>query len=188
MTVGARAGAGRARRGRRPAVPDPRRRPLRGQQQRRRARPQGPAPRLHGRDEGDLRRPGDGRVQLPPGRSAALRGRRRLREAGPRGDRRDAPDEWAKESPTPLTPAPASQRYGNTVVGPPGRTTWLRIVRRATRGGEDRYTAYTSRDGRTWVRGGTWTHTLRSPRIALAAMGGTGHTAAYDYVRVYRLR
>ena len=94
--------------------------------------------------------------------------------------------EWAKEHPTPMTPA--GQRYGNTVVGPPGRTTWLRIARRAARGTEERYTAYTSRDGRTWVRGGTWTHALGRPRIALAAMGGAGHTAEYDYVRVYKLR
>jgi arabinan endo-1,5-alpha-L-arabinosidase len=89
--------------------------------------------------------------------------------------------EWAKEVAEPLTPR--LQRYGNTVVGPPGETTWLRIVRRG-----ERYTAYTSRDGRTWVRGGTWTHTLTAPRIGLAAMSGVGHTATFDYVRTYRLR
>jgi arabinan endo-1,5-alpha-L-arabinosidase len=89
--------------------------------------------------------------------------------------------EWAKEVPEPVTPA--GQRYGNTVVGPPGRTTWLRIVRRS-----ERYTAYTSLDGRDWVRGGTWTHALgRRVRIGLSAFGGTGHTAAFDYVRTYRL-
>jgi arabinan endo-1,5-alpha-L-arabinosidase len=102
--------------------------------------------------------------------------------------------EWAKEVPTPLTPK--GQRYGNTVVGPPGlpgvprTTTWLRIVRRADRGsasGEQRYTAYTSIDGRRWVRGGTWTHALASPQIGLVSMGGVGHTADFDYVRVYRL-
>jgi arabinan endo-1,5-alpha-L-arabinosidase len=89
--------------------------------------------------------------------------------------------EWAKEVPQPLTPA--GQRYGNTVVGPPGETTWLRIARRG-----ERYTAYTSRDGRRWVRGGTWTHALANPRIGLAAMGGAGHTATFDHVRTYRLR
>ncbi len=88
--------------------------------------------------------------------------------------------EWAKEVPEPA--GPAGQRYGNTVVGPPGRTTWLRIARRG-----ERYTAYTSRDGRSWVRGGTWTHALGDrPRIGLAAFGGEGYTAEFDYVRVYR--
>jgi arabinan endo-1,5-alpha-L-arabinosidase len=89
--------------------------------------------------------------------------------------------EWAKEVPQPVTPA--EQRYGNSVVGPPGETTWLRIARRG-----DFYTAYTSADGRRWVRGGTWTNALGArPGIALSAFGGTGHTAAFDYVRVYRL-
>ncbi len=68
-------------------------------------------------------------------------------------------------------------------------TTWLRIVRR---GGLD--TAYTSIDGRRWVRGGTWTHSLTDEQIALVAMGlapgqhtpGT-YTVQYDYVRVYSL-
>ena len=50
-------------------------------------------------------------------------------------------------------------RYGNTVVGPPGSTTWLRIVRRMV-GGEEYYGAYTSVDGVKWVRGGVWTHNL----------------------------
>jgi arabinan endo-1,5-alpha-L-arabinosidase len=89
--------------------------------------------------------------------------------------------EWAKEVPQPETPA--GQRYGNSVVGPPGATTWLRIARRG-----DLYTAYTSNDGRRWVHGGTWTNDLGArPRIGLSAFGGTGHTARFDYVRVYRL-
>ena len=60
--------------------------------------------------------------------------------------------EWAKEVPTGLT------RYGNTVVGPPGDETWLRIVKE-TRGEGSFFTAYTSQDGRRWVRGGTWSTT-----------------------------
>ena len=36
-------------------------------------------------------------------------------------------------------------RYGNTVIGPPGEWTTLRIAREQ-RGGEERYTGYTSRD------------------------------------------
>jgi arabinan endo-1,5-alpha-L-arabinosidase len=57
-----------------------------------------------------------------------------------------------------------------------------------THGGEEQYTAYTSRDGLSWVRGGTWTHELGGDaRIGLASMGGSGFTAHFDYVRVYRL-
>jgi arabinan endo-1,5-alpha-L-arabinosidase len=103
--------------------------------------------------------------------------------------------EFAKE----LKPVPAGYpRYGNTVVGPPSDWTYLRIVvkrsaatdgeRRVTARGEELYTAYTSRDGRHWVRGGTWTHNLgSSARIGLVSMGGSGFTAKFDYVRVYRL-
>jgi len=92
--------------------------------------------------------------------------------------------EFAKE----LAPVPAGYpRYGNTVVGPPGETTWLRIVKR-TQAGEELYTAYTSQDGQHWVRGGVWTHQLgNSARIGLVSMGGSGYTANFDYVRVYRL-
>jgi arabinan endo-1,5-alpha-L-arabinosidase len=96
--------------------------------------------------------------------------------------------EWAKETPTLMTPP--GKRYGNTVIGPPARpegtpaTTWLRIVRRG-----ERYTGYSSIDGRRWVRGGTWTHDLAGARLALFAMGGPGgHVAEFDYVRVYRPR
>jgi arabinan endo-1,5-alpha-L-arabinosidase len=38
------------------------------------------------------------------------------------------------------------------------------------------------------VRGGTWTHDLGPDEsIGLVAMGGSGFTAYFDYVRVYRL-
>ena len=92
--------------------------------------------------------------------------------------------EFARE----LFPVPAGfPRYGNTVVGPPDEWTYLRIVKQM-HAGEEQYTAYTSRDGATWVRGGTWTHNLgQSARIGLVAMGGAGFTAGFDYVRVYRL-
>jgi arabinan endo-1,5-alpha-L-arabinosidase len=87
-------------------------------------------------------------------------------------------------------------QYGNTVVGAPGDWTYLRVaVERLDRqerwlagGDTERYTAYTSQDGRTWVRGGTWTHRLgRAGDIALVSMGGDGFTADFDYVRVSRL-
>jgi len=109
--------------------------------------------------------------------------------------------EWAKE----LNPVPTGwSRYGNTVVGPPadsGEWTYLRIVverltgqeSRAAGGDTESYTAYTSQNGQTWVRGGTWTHSLGSADIGLVAMGLTqefagDYTAEFDYVRVYRLQ
>ncbi len=108
--------------------------------------------------------------------------------------------EWAKE----ISPVPDGwSRYGNTVVGPPSEEwTYLRIAverlngaeRRAAGGDTESYTAYTSQDGRTWVRGGTWTHSLgRDARIALAAFGQQpttegDFTAEFDYVRVYSLK
>jgi arabinan endo-1,5-alpha-L-arabinosidase len=102
--------------------------------------------------------------------------------------------EFAKE----LAPVPQGwPTYGNTVVSAPGRSTHLRLAVERLRGSEreqaggdtERYTAYTSRDGRRWVRGGTWTHHLgRTARIGLVSMGGEGFTAAFDHVRVSRLR
>jgi arabinan endo-1,5-alpha-L-arabinosidase len=107
--------------------------------------------------------------------------------------------EFAKE----LNPVPEGwNRYGNTVVGPPGEDwTYLRIVaehlhgveQREAGGDTERYTAYTSQDGRTWVRGGVWTHSLDDVQIGLVAMGATDQvsnpiTAEFDYLRVYSLK
>jgi arabinan endo-1,5-alpha-L-arabinosidase len=107
--------------------------------------------------------------------------------------------EFAKE----LYPVPEGwSRYGNTVVGPPGDDwTYLRIVvevltgaeQREAGGDTERYTAYTSQDGVTWVRGGVWTHSLGDGLIGLVSMGATGQvtepiTAEFDYVRVYSLK
>jgi arabinan endo-1,5-alpha-L-arabinosidase len=95
--------------------------------------------------------------------------------------------EFAKEVPQGLT------RYGNTVVGPPGDETWLRIVKESP-GRRVLLTAYTSQDGVRWVRGGTWRHdALRgsSLRIGLVSMGAQtpmDHTASFDHVRVWALR
>jgi len=86
-------------------------------------------------------------------------------------------------------------RYGNTVVGPPGEWTWLRLVVRTDvlggvdgpYGGNQRFTAYTSHDGVTWTRGGTWAGDLgANPRIGLVAMGGGGFRADFDAVVVSR--
>ncbi|HXF61617.1 MAG TPA: hypothetical protein VNK95_08370, partial [Caldilineaceae bacterium] len=92
--------------------------------------------------------------------------------------------EFAKEE----GPVPAGYpRYGNTVITAPDEWTYLRIARHAC-GQEVCYTGYTSRDGVTWTRGGTWTHKLgEQPRIGLVAMGGEGFTARFDYVRTYRI-
>ena len=109
--------------------------------------------------------------------------------------------EWAKEISQAQAPAGYS-RYGNTVVGPPSEEwTHLRIVveELATPSGgisgtdTHRYTAYTSQDGRNYVRGGTWTHTMGdAQQIALFAMGlqrpaAVTYTAEFDYVRVSTL-
>lgn len=110
--------------------------------------------------------------------------------------------EWAKE----IFPVPEGwNRYGNTVVGPPSDSrewTYLRIAvdsldeaeRRRAGGDTHSYTAYTSQDRETWVRGGTWTHKLTDRRIGLVAMGLASneftpgeYTAKYNYVRAYRL-
>ncbi|MDB5046380.1 MAG: arabinan endo 5-alpha-L-arabinosidase [Deinococcus sp.] len=81
-------------------------------------------------------------------------------------------------------------RYGNTVLSAPGRETWLRIVRRAsaTAGAGETYTAYSSRDGINWTKGGTWAHTLGQAKIGLFSMGGSGFTNRFDSVRVYSLK
>lgn len=106
--------------------------------------------------------------------------------------------EFAKE----IDDAPDGyQRYGNMVGGPVGdEWTYIRIVHRETTrgsiagpyGGDERYTLYTSTDGETWIRGGTWAHDLgEDAAIGLIAMGlqaPADYTADFDYVRVYRLR
>jgi arabinan endo-1,5-alpha-L-arabinosidase len=83
-----------------------------------------------------------------------------------------------------VTPQPAGYpNYGNTVVGPVGDWTYLRIVRHG-----DDYTAFTSLDGKHWDRGGTWNHDLgANPRIGLVSMGAGGFTSTFDYVRVSRV-
>jgi arabinan endo-1,5-alpha-L-arabinosidase len=87
---------------------------------------------------------------------------------------------------------PGYPRYGNTVAGPPGETTWLRIAARVRNVTEETYTAYTSLDGHTWYRNGTWTHHLGpNAKIGLVAMGRPPdhpeYTAHFDHVRVFEL-
>jgi arabinan endo-1,5-alpha-L-arabinosidase len=89
--------------------------------------------------------------------------------------------EFGKE----VTPQPTgAPNYGNMVVGPVGTWTTLRIVHRVV-GGVDDYTAYTSVDGRHFVRGGTWTAALGThPRVGLISLGGSGFTSTFDDLRV----
>jgi arabinan endo-1,5-alpha-L-arabinosidase len=84
-------------------------------------------------------------------------------------------------------PDGSGPRYGNTVVGPAGDWSHLRLVRRIS-GDEELYRAYTSRDGKTWSRGGVWTHQLGQDgvRIGLLAMGGPDVTAVFDRFSVHR--
>jgi arabinan endo-1,5-alpha-L-arabinosidase len=78
-------------------------------------------------------------------------------------------------------------RYGNTVAGTPGATTWLRIDVHRT-AGDERYTAYSSQDGHTWVGGGTWNHRLGPDvRLGLVAMGGAGQHVNFVSVSVNTL-
>ena len=92
--------------------------------------------------------------------------------------------EFGKE----VTPVPTGYpHYGNGVVGPVGDSTYLRIVHRRV-GTTDRYTSYSSLDGKHWDHGGTWTADLGShPRIGLISMGGAGFTSTFDYVHVSTL-
>ena len=78
--------------------------------------------------------------------------------------------EFAKE----LFPVAAGlPRYGNTVVGPPGEWTDLRVTRRTLRR-EEHYTAYTRQPGKPWVRGGTHTHTLGETALGARVDGRFG--------------
>ena len=77
--------------------------------------------------------------------------------------------------------------YGSTSVGPPARTTWLRLRHTTAPDGEHRVQALTSRDGEKWIAGGTWTVPAgESLRFGLASMGGKGATAEFDYFRLYK--
>ena len=73
-------------------------------------------------------------------------------------------------------------RYGNTVAGPPGEIT-----------ADETYTAYTSLDGETGYRNGTWTHHLGpNAKIGLVSMArpddGIAHAGQFQYLRVYELK
>lgn len=80
--------------------------------------------------------------------------------------------------------------YGGAVIGTPGPTTWLRLAHTRNAAGEHLYRAGTSRDGRTWIWGATWTFGAdTSPRVGLVAHGGDtpAVTASFDYLRFSRI-
>ncbi len=85
-------------------------------------------------------------------------------------------------------PYAGGRAYGGTIVGPPADTTWLRLTHRLDpRNGEHELRAWTSRDGRRWVKGGVWTLPAGADvRVGLIAHGGAGATAKFHYFRVYR--
>lgn len=95
--------------------------------------------------------------------------------------------EWAKEVHPDDTPA-GFPRYGNTVVGPPGEWTTLRIIK-ADFGGGEYYQAWTKRDGDRWNKGGTYRYDELGDdaKIGLVSMGGAGYVTEVDWLRVYRL-
>ncbi|MFG1704341.1 family 43 glycosylhydrolase [Nonomuraea sp. M3C6] len=89
-------------------------------------------------------------------------------------------------------PFAARLSYGGNIVGPPAKTTWLRLAHHVDPvSGEHEFRAGSSRDGRTWTWGGVWTFGKNtSPRIGLVAHGGAQPAveAEFDYVRFYRSR
>ncbi|MFC7108652.1 hypothetical protein ACFQQB_54625 [Nonomuraea rubra] len=80
--------------------------------------------------------------------------------------------------------------YGGNIVGPPAKTTWLRLAHHVDpANGEHEFRAGSSRDGKTWTWGGVWTFPKDTAvRIGLIAHGGAqpAVNADFDYVRVYR--
>jgi hypothetical protein len=78
--------------------------------------------------------------------------------------------------------------YGGTIIGPPAETTYLRITHHVDpENGEHELRGWTSRDGRTWVKGGVWTLPAGTDlRVGLVSHGGAGATAAFDWFRAYR--
>jgi arabinan endo-1,5-alpha-L-arabinosidase len=78
-------------------------------------------------------------------------------------------------------------QYGSTFLSSPSDATYLRIAKHDSNSGE-LYTAYSSHDGITWERGGTWTHMLGpSAKIGLVSMNGAGFSTYFNYVHVSAL-
>ena len=77
---------------------------------------------------------------------------------------------------------------GPTTVVSGVQTAFFRLAKR-TVDGTDWYTGYSSTDGATWVRCGTWKHALgTSPSIGLYAGNRAGFNATFDYIHVSTLK
>jgi arabinan endo-1,5-alpha-L-arabinosidase len=90
-------------------------------------------------------------------------------------------------------PYAGATSFGGMLVGPPARTTWLRLSHRIDPiTGEHEFRAATSRDGEHWIWGGTWTLPAdEKPRIGLISLGKDPNdsfqaTGKFDYFRVYQ--
>jgi arabinan endo-1,5-alpha-L-arabinosidase len=74
-----------------------------------------------------------------------------------------------------------------------GASTYMRLAKRVGAGeyGWDTYTAYSSVDGVTWIKGPTWIKPYGSGnqgiKIGLFAGNTAGYTASFDYIRVSNL-
>lgn len=86
-------------------------------------------------------------------------------------------------------PVPANYpTYDHQNAGTAAETTWLRIACQRMGDQGELYTSYSSTDGVTWTKGGTWQHQLgSSAQIGISAENTPGFTMDFDYVRVYRL-
>jgi arabinan endo-1,5-alpha-L-arabinosidase len=85
-------------------------------------------------------------------------------------------------------PFAGATSYGGMAIGTPAPVTWLRLSHRVDpANGEHEFRAASSRDGRHWTWGGTWTLPAgTSPRIGLISHGGAGAVAAFDHIRIYQ--
>jgi arabinan endo-1,5-alpha-L-arabinosidase len=78
--------------------------------------------------------------------------------------------------------------WGASNLGPPAIgaqvTAWIRIVKRNVNG-ESHYAGYSSADGATWIKGGTWVHALgNAEKLCMYAGNQAGYTGTFHYVHV----
>jgi hypothetical protein len=79
---------------------------------------------------------------------------------------------------------------GGTIVGPPGETTYLRIVHHFdAANNEHELRAWTMREGGSWVMGGVWTlpgdEHLQVGLVSQGRQTGDRKTSVFDYFRSY---
>ena len=90
-------------------------------------------------------------------------------------------------------PAANYPTWGATDLGPAAlmaghEKAWIRVAKR-TVDGSDVYTCYSSIDGTTWLRAGSWTHRLGN-NVSIGLYGGNraGYDAMFDYIHVSTLK